>query len=70
MKFIFSKKKKNSQKNKKKAIWYADPVKMQDFSSKMYYFNPISMKDMKRGKPAPVLHFQKTDWLFLLSFLF
>jgi hypothetical protein len=45
-------------------------VKMQDCSSKMYYFNPISMKDMKRGKPVPVLHFQKTDWLFLLSFLF
>ena len=68
MKFIFSKKKKNSQKNKKKAIWYADPVKMQDCSAKPYYFNPNSIKDAEGRKLALVLHFQKTDRLFMRSF--
>jgi len=61
---------KKSQKKKKKAIWYGDPVKMQDCSAKLQYFNPISREDLEGGTLALVLHFQKTDRLFLLSFLF
>jgi hypothetical protein len=63
-------KRKNSQKNKKKAILYADPVKMQDCSAKLHYFNPNFRKDTEGGTLALALHFQKTDRLFLLSFFY
>jgi hypothetical protein len=43
---------------------------MQDCSAKLQYFNPISREDLEGGTLALVLHFQKTDRLFLLSFLF
>jgi hypothetical protein len=63
-------KRKKSQKNKKKAILYADPVKMQDCSAKLHYFSSISMKDVEGGTLVLALHFQKTDRLFLLSFFY
>jgi len=61
---------KKSQKKKKKAVLYADPVKMQDCSANLCYFNPNSRKDAEGGTLALVLHFQKTDRLFLLSFFY
>jgi len=43
---------------------------MQDCSAKLYYLDPISMNDLEGGTLALVLYFQKTDRLFLLSFLY
>jgi len=62
-------KRKNSQKNKKKAIWYADPAKMQDCSAKLYYFNPISMKNVDGGKTRPGLAFSENGSA-IFAFLF
>jgi hypothetical protein len=50
---------KKSQKKKKKAIWFGDPVKMQDCSAKLYYFIPISMTDVEGGKTRPGLAFSE-----------
>jgi len=41
---------------------------MQDCSAKQHYFHPISMKDVEGAKHALILHFQKTDQLFLPFF--
>ena len=35
---------------KKKAIWYADPMEMQDGSAKLHYFNPNYIEDAESGK--------------------
>jgi len=43
---------KESQMKKKKAIWYADPMKMQDCSAKLHYFNPNNIEDVEIGKFA------------------
>lgn len=35
---------------KKKAIWYADLMEMQDCSAKLHYINPNNIEDVESGK--------------------